>query len=779
MRKIFLVFLLLNLSFAQNLNFDVKEYHINLDLDKNAQTIAGYTELKILSRVNNLSQVDLSLLQLNVDSVTANNSALTFSYNDTTISITLPGALNAGDSLNLKVYYHGTPKKDASFGGFYFSGQYAYNLGVGMSAIPHTFGRVWFPCVDTFTMRSLYSFAITTDSADFAVCNGILDSSKVVGSKRTNYWHLNQTIPTYLASVAVAPYVAVKDTFVSITGDSIPVSNYALSAFVGQLNGSFVNLENAFHIYEDKFGPYLWDRVGYVLVPFNYGAMEHATNVAYPLITVNGNTAYESILVHELSHHWFGNLVTCQEAAEMWLNEGFASYCEAVFMENQYGHQSYVDYVRKNHDKVLRLAHINDGDYYPLKGVPQSVTYGSTSYEKGADVIHTLRFYMGDSAFFSGLNHYLNKYKFSHVNSDSLQKALEEQTGDSLGDFFLGWVKTAGFPAFIIDSVQVKNQGSNYLVTLYATQKLKGSFLYRHSNRLPVYFLTPADTLQRFIMKFDGASGKDSFLVNYNPVAIFYDIEGQVSDAKITDFKKWNSVGTLSYKYCRNDITVSSITDSGYVQSIYYFTGPTNTSGIPSSVRVSTEHFWKLEGKLPSYVSGQMKFYYNGTTSGVDGYLDRELFQGGVPEDSLVIYYRRNASEPWQEIPYTLPQANFNNQIGYVLVDTIMLGEFVLGAKGFAPVKIEKKEPPKLNLKMFPNPNKGVLKIETEENLQGHTFKLYDLNGAIIFKELIDTTGTEFEIQLPPFLIPSMYVAVFEDPEGKVVYREKIMIITK
>ncbi len=775
MKKIFILLTLI-ISQIYSQNFDVKSYDINLEIKPSTQTISGFTKVKITSEVPNLSVVELSLLQLNVDSVKEGNTTASYNYTNDTVSITLNTPLNVGDSTELSVYYNGTPKKDASFGGFYFSNGYAYNMGVGMSAVPHPFGRVWIPCVDTFTDRALFYFHITVDTPNVAVCNGVLDSITANGPQKTYHWHLNQTIPTYLANVAVYPYVEIKDTFVSSSGDSVPVKLFTPNNLVNNLLGSFVHLKDAFNIYDSVFTPYQWDRVGYVLVPFMAGAMEHATNISYPLITINGQTTYETIMAHELSHSWFGNLVTCQEAEEMWLNEGFASYCEAIFIEYLYGKNNYFSYVVDNHDKVLRRAHIEDGGYFPLKGVPQSKTYGSTTYLKGSDVIHTLRFYMGDSAFFKGIRYYLNKYKFSHVNSDSLQKALEIATGDSLGDFFMGWVKQAGFPAFVIDSFTTTQQGTDYNVKIFLKQLLKGTNLYRHSNRvfLKIYTITGnwIDTL----VTFSGANGIDSLLLPEAPTFIIYDPDNFISDAKIAKYYEINQTGNYDFGKSRLKINVNSLQDTARVNALYYFTKASSFTGIPANVRYSTEHFWKIEGEIPANTTGTMAFHYDGT-SGNTGLLDNILFQGFVDEDSLTLYYRKNEGEPWTELQNVQkPQANVNDLRGDAIIDTIMTGEFLLAAKGYAPTNVPKLKEKRIEAQIFPNPTEGILTIKTAEDLKNNTFELYDLTGAIIFKYVIDTTAEEYTIKLPEYLIPSMYIAVIKNPADKIIYRKKIMV---
>ena len=120
--------------------------------------------------------------------------------------------------------------------------------------------------------------------------------------------------------------------------------------------------------YEEFFGPYRWPRVGYVCVAMTGGAMEHATNIALPNAAVNGSLAYESTIMHELFHHWFGDLITCERPEEMWINEGFADYSEALVQEWLY--DAYEQHIRDLHTTTLQNLAKQDGGLYPLDNVP-------------------------------------------------------------------------------------------------------------------------------------------------------------------------------------------------------------------------------------------------------------------------------------------------------------------------------------------------------------------------------------------------------------------------
>ena len=157
-------------------------------------------------------------------------------------------------------------------------------MGVGLNTQPHSFGKVWYPCIDEFTDKAYYDYYITVKNDKKAVCGGTLMSVNNNGNNTSTYhWKLHAEIPAYTSSVAVGNYVAVKDTFNGITG-KIPIQIYVPASDTNHAKASFINLKNILSIFESRFGPYLWERVGYVGVPFNAGAMEHATNISFRFI---------------------------------------------------------------------------------------------------------------------------------------------------------------------------------------------------------------------------------------------------------------------------------------------------------------------------------------------------------------------------------------------------------------------------------------------------------------------------------------------------------------
>ncbi len=347
---------------------DVLNYNLVLDFtDFNNQILTGKASLKITPKMS-INSLSLDLTELTTDSVKINSATqCNFIHNNEVLYINLPSTYSQQDTFYLDIFYHGHPiSEPGGWGGFYWTNSYAYNIGVAMIDNPHNYGRVMYPCLDDFIDRASYNFEVTVKSNHTAVCGGILQNVVDNGNDtKTFFWELNEEIPTYLSSVAVGEYIAIEDTFNGINGQ-IPIFIYVQPADSQKAVSSFAKLKTTLSIFEDKFGPYEWPRVGYVSVPFNGGAMEHATNIAYPRFAIDGGLNYETLYAHELAHHWFGDLITCHHEKEMWINEGWASFTEFTFTEEVYGKEAADLNIINLLKDVLEYAHIEDGGYFAL-----------------------------------------------------------------------------------------------------------------------------------------------------------------------------------------------------------------------------------------------------------------------------------------------------------------------------------------------------------------------------------------------------------------------------
>jgi aminopeptidase N len=719
-------------AFAQlSDSIHVVRYEITIDtIDFTAKSIRANTKIDAVAWVNGVTAIPLMLLKMQVDSVKSGSAHLTYSYNDTVLRVNCPAPLNLIDSLSVAVYYKGVPKQDASgWGGMYFSGGYMFNMGVGFSADPHSYGRVWFPCIDEFTSRSRYVFNVTTSDQHKAFCNGILTGEVNNGNgTKTWTWTMYQDIPAYLASIAVAPFYTLERI-----SNGFPVQWAVLSADTVKTLSSFVNLDTVLSKYIDSYGPYLWDKVGYVAIPFNSGAMEHATSIHIGKGYLDGTLNYETLWAHELSHHWWGDLVTCETEGDMWLNEGWASFSESLMKEAVYGKTAYKDYVRSNHKKVLQFAHINDGSYFSMINIPHAYTYGTTVYNKGADVAHTIRGYMGDAKFFQGCKDYMNTFAFGTANSYDLRDALTASSGINMDRFFDDWVFNPGFPHFSIDSVKsVPNSGS-YDVTVYTRQRRKGTTRSYRMNVECNFTNGVKDTTA--LLDIDTTLNAFQFRLSFDPAWVSLDRDEKMSDA-VTDYeRKIVSLGnqTMPETYVALNISDTGAYSGTSVRIEHNWVAPDSLKRSNPGIRLSDYRYWKVDGIFaPGFLSKAI-FSYDGSTSLSSGYLDNTLI---TKEDSLVILYRSGTGDDWQPVKgYVHNKGTPTDKRGSFTVDTLKKGEYTLGIYDYKVGMAEAKNEFENKITVSPNPVSGVCRISF--NLpqgKNSVLKIFNITGQCIYK---------------------------------------------
>ena len=732
MKKTILILVISLISFAlqaqeRSDTIHVAHYDIHLAIvDFAGKVLQGNAILDVVPKVAQLDNIVLDLAAFTVDSVKINGNMASFQHHSPVLTIALSTPSMINDTIKVAVYYHGVPEENSSWGGgVYFSGEYAYNIGVTMSRIPHSYGRAWYPCIDLFTDKSTYSYRIRTTPNKMAVCGGLLtDTSHLDNGDIIWHWELAQPIPTYLSSFAVGAYSVYRYTIQGIQ-KRIPVAIYTPPSLLSKVPGSFANLDTVLTHYEELFGPYRFDRVGYVGINFTAGAMEHATNIGYPNAVINGNLTYQSLLVHELSHSWFGNLYTCDKAEEMWLNEGFARYCEILTDEYLYHNDNpETDPAKKGfrdlHRKVLKSAHTDDGGYFALNHIPQEVTYGTTTYDKGGIIVHTLRNYLGDTLFFTGFKALFNEYAFKNLNSVQLFAFLSQTTGVNLTDFFEAFVNQPGFLHYAIDSIRLFQAPNHYKI--YLKQKLHQAIHFGNSNRLEITFFGSNDALHTEKVTFSGEHGIADVSIPFQPIFGVVDFYEKMADAIIDYNLTINRTGNNNCAQADFIITTNEISDEAFVRVEHNLVAPDPLKRENSDIyRISDNHYWRIEYLPQGSFNGTFQFKYSLSNA---NNLDNELLQGYTVDD-LVLLYRRDASEDWRMISF---QRTGTAVTGYLKTTQFLPGEYVL-AIGHYNVGII--APKKNELKLYPNPAKTELHYQLPDS-DFSKIEILDVSGKLI-----------------------------------------------
>ncbi|PLX13590.1 MAG: hypothetical protein C0598_03255, partial [Marinilabiliales bacterium] len=657
--------------------------------------------------------IALELINLTTDSVFVNGVSHIFSHNDGIIQIPLTSQISENDTLEVRVFYHGQPFHE-SWGGFHFSGDYAFNLGVGFESIPHNLGKSWFACIDDFTDRASYDVYATVSNDKKAVGGGVLMGTVDNGDGTTTWhWQLNQKIPTYLASLSTGDYYFHSDLYYGLE-DTIPISIYSRPQDSLKIAASFTNIKTITQIFENHFGPYPFDRIGITATAL--GAMEHATNISYPYSGFSGNSTYEWWYTHELSHMWFGDMVTCSTAEDMWLNEGWATFCQIFYTEDLYGHEEFKLGMREKHKEVMKETHIIDNGYYALNNIPQEYTYGSTAYDKGAVVTNALKTYLGDSIFFDAVRAFLQNFAYQSVSSIQMRDFLSQHTGINMNGFFDNWVFNPGTPLYSFDSTSINQAGNSFHVNIYPNQKRKGYDFIGDDNILQIAYLKSNYQLEYDTIHFSGKSGYSVKTLDYEPLAIIMDADEMMMDATTDNYKVFHEEEAFIFPDTYFKLTISQLQDSAFIQATHNWAGPDSLKNEVQGLRISKERFWTINGYLTDGFQAEGRFYYDNSSS-----FDSELILSET--DSVVILYRENAGDEWHIVPQ---YRNGIWSIGYIFVEDLQLGEYTLGVYNLSVGKNENSE--KQSYKVYPNPSRGELNFSFPQKGK-YLVKLKDESG--------------------------------------------------
>jgi aminopeptidase N len=557
--------------------------------------------------------------------------------------------------------------------------------------------------------------------------------------------------------VAVGNYLCYKDTFRSISGDVVPIEIYANAATLPKVPGSFANLKTFIHTYEKRWGAHRWQRVGYVAVPFGGGAMEHATNIAYPQSSINGNTNSQDLISHELAHSWFGNLITCSTSQNMWINEGFARYGEYLCYEAlDPTLQTYKIEIIKLMRSVLNSLICRQ---YALDDVPSSQTYNSSLvYDKGGVIAYALRNYMGDALFFSSITQFLNENQYKNVNSEEFFNKLSVISGiDYLHDFYLAWVHQPGSLNFNIDSIKHLS-GNTYQVSF--KQRLFHANNFANNNLVDVEFVSASG--ERYLVKKIRFSGENQMVeveIPFDPVfwAVDPNFEIPLACSNFTEtITKTGIVNPGSRALFK--MTVNEITDESIIRIEHNEFAPTPAKNIhPNLVKISETHFWRIGFLKYSPMQADYIFTYNSV-------LEKELLTGYTKED-LVLLYRKDASYEWQVLSAIV---SGTNNSGTVTASFLLSGEYTLGICDGICNNVGVGALRATPIQVYPNPTPGEVRI-TNYELEIVGVEVFDVYGRKQKGEGRKEKGEKEVLMDISHLIPGIYFIRIQTENGMVI----------
>ncbi|MDI6802305.1 MAG: M1 family metallopeptidase [Bacteroidota bacterium] len=417
--------------------YDVLSYTLSLKLNLAEQNLTGRVHV-VSKSLEPLSTLVLSASNktITVDSIKNDRAEkIFFLHKDDHIYINCQK--KSSEIIEVEVFYRAISDFHGEFdnGGVFFSGSKA------ASSSQPFFARKWFPCKDDPSDKATAILNITVPDTLTVASNGVLKNIfQNIDRTKTFRWGTNYPIATYLISFAVGNYILVEDNYTSINGNILPITYYVFPEYLENSKADFRNTKKMLKFMEEKFGeyPFVNEKYGIALVPGEL-MMENQTisNIKEDLITGTGEV--EQFLIHELAHQWFGNMITPKSWHHIWLNEGFATYMQALYYEYYLGKKWY-------HHIINNFMEAEQG-IFAGSLVAESDTsfadmFAQRVYIKGAIVLHMLRNVVGDSSFFNILKNYSTnpKYKYSSVTTEDFVKECENIYGQNLDWFFKQWV---------------------------------------------------------------------------------------------------------------------------------------------------------------------------------------------------------------------------------------------------------------------------------------------------------------------------------------------------
>ena len=716
-------------------SIDVLLYDITLDMsDTVERQVQGTAEITyVLTR--NCSVVTFDLICDAVSPISLDGTVTRgFNYDRDNALLTVYGGGNAGDTHVVSIPYTTRGYVESyGWGGLHLDNTIYYNLGVAFAMYPHVFARAWMPCRDNFYDKASYRLTVTTKPGWRAICSGLrqweeFDSN---GSSRSSWW-LEQPTPTYLVSVSAAPWQIIERQYESLYGTYPAMIGY-MSRDRDQVNDKFDVLEDVLPAFERAFGPYRWDRVGYIATPM--GSMEHASNIGLvdACIAVADDPC-QMTTCHELGHAWFGNLVTCASEGDMWINEGGASFCEIVAKEAMANRAAATQYYLDKLRMVLLTAHMKDDGYRALSGMSRFYTYGTTTYDKGALVWYSLRGLMGDSLFYDCMNKLFDRCAFGNIDAAALRDSLSLYSGMDLEGFFDFNVFTPGFVDYTVERLEC--EGNNATLTL--RQRLRGTDHYAHGCRVPVTFFGSGNRQSDQWMTVDDSVATQTFALPFAAQYVMVDYHNLMVHAATHDVANLGGTGnyTLGNSYCNVYVgSDAAVPVNHSVKVTHHFVHPTGDT-LEGVLRMANR-YWEVH-TAPYDPAISLRLMYNmgsNSSSGASG-LDMGFYDNRSALDSLCVMYRRDARQPWQMVSRKRT-ASSSILTGYFTTH-LMEGEYTLAVVDTNLVGIaERPTATNAKLRLYPNPAQSQFKVEVEGCDKKFDLAVFDTSG----KKVLNING--------------------------------------
>ncbi len=421
-----------------NGGYDVEHYDLELTVLAESPEITGIATIDAVALWEldtfNLDFDDFAISALTVDEVPAD-----FTQSGYELSIDPEALLPGGESFVVRIEYSGVPEPVATQAIRFEVGWLTAADGTRFVVSEPDGAASWFPSNNHPLDKATYRIAITAPDPLLAAANGTLIETLTDLGATTYVYDMPQPMASYLATVVVGQLTSVDDP-VSTEAAGIPIRNVLPPDLVAEPPQNLDLQGEMLAFFEDRYGPYPFDIYGIAVVPDFPAALENQTLSIFGDGIVDA-PIFEYVLVHELAHQWFGNHVSPGDWSDIWLNEGFATYSEWLWIEERLGRQAAEVVITQRHETMAASPPYPPGDPVATDLFNRSV------YDRGALTLHALRQEVGDDAFFATLRTYVERFGGATAATSDFRAVAEEISGTELDTLFDAWLFADEVPA--------------------------------------------------------------------------------------------------------------------------------------------------------------------------------------------------------------------------------------------------------------------------------------------------------------------------------------------
>jgi len=521
--------------YARSRDYDLQHSRIALRFDLDQKKVTGDVTHTLTILRDGAPKIVFDSVGLVIQSVTVNKSAAKFETKDDKLIIPLPAASRSGEKFDVTIHYEAKPSK-----GLYFilpDKDYPDRPKQIWTQGESEDTRYYLPTYDYPNDRLTTETILTVPDSWITVANGkLINVSNAVKGMKTWTWKESQPSSTYLITVVAGEFDEVKDSW-----RGMPVNYYAPKGRGDRLSINYGRTPQMIDLFSRKLGvDYPWEKYAQSMVDdFVAGGMENSSattntssSLRHPKLVPEFPTGEDDLISHELGHQWFGDLVTCKDWGDIWLNEGFATFMETIWSEAHFG-KDQADYERW--ESARQWFGQNNLYSKPIvrHDFNDSGEFDGNAYTKGGWVLYMLRHQLGEDAFYRGLKHYLEVNRGQNVVTADLSKAIEEATHINVDQFFSQWLYGAGAPKFDV-SYKYDDAKHEVALTIKQTQRVEGRVgLFRISTEVEI---TTASGPKLFPMTVSKDSQIFTFPTDSTPLLVLLDKGGHV--LKSAEFHK-------------------------------------------------------------------------------------------------------------------------------------------------------------------------------------------------------------------------------------------------